>query len=114
MAEDTKKNGNGNGNSHVDGCMCMGCRGGMMGPGGMGYGRRGGWTFFLLRTLLTILILMIVFWFGVQVGRMSSRGFGYGGARGVMMMRGGSGGGYPITGYNPGGPMIPATSTAAM
>jgi hypothetical protein len=102
MADDTKKNG------HVDGCLCMGCRSGMM-PGGMGYGRGGRGTFFLLRTLLTVLILIIVFWFGVQVGRLSD-GYGFGRDRGVMMMRGGYG--YPV-GYNPGSPMMSAGSATS-
>jgi hypothetical protein len=63
------------------------------------------WTFFLLRTLLTVIILMFVFWFGVMVGRISSAGF----SRSYMMRTG-----YPtpITNYNPGGPMIPVNGTA--
>ncbi len=40
--------------------VCEGCHGCQCG------GR--GWLFFLLRALLTLLILMIVFWFGVAVG----------------------------------------------
>jgi hypothetical protein len=85
-------------NNHVEGCMCMGCR---------GYGRMGGgghhWTFFLLRTLITVIILIIVFSFGVQVGRMT--GF----HRTASMMRMGT----TPTGYNPGGPMIPATNATS-
>jgi hypothetical protein len=69
----------------------------------MGMGGRH-WTFFLLRTLITIIILMVVFWFGVQVGRLNS---GFRRESGVMMMRGayGYGGGTGIV--NPGGPMMP-------
>lgn len=63
MAADDKKN------------MTCNCGGGRMG---------GHWTFFLLRTLLTILILMIIFWFGVQVGRMT----GYAGREDFMMRSG--------------------------
>src|ERR1700690_246700 len=84
-------------NGHGGVCTCMGCP---------GYGRH--WTFFLLRTILAILILMMVFWFGVQVGRLSS----FGGGR-FMMMRGD----YSTGAYGTGSwamPMMPvrgATST---
>jgi len=40
-------------------CNCSGC-----------HGR--GWTFFLLRALLAVIVLMIVFWCGVAAGRLSS------------------------------------------
>ena len=63
-----KRNGNGNGGNV---CMCPGCH----------YGGRG-WTFFLLRALITIIILMFVFWFGVAAGRL---GTGYGWDRESMM-----------------------------
>lgn len=79
MAEDKK-------NSRGEVCMCPACMGG---------GRQG--MFFLLRTLLTVLILIIVFWFGVKVGQLS-----VGGGERLMMTRTG----YPITTYNPGGPLI--------
>lgn len=59
------------------------------------------WTFFLLRTLLTILILMIIFWFGVQVGRMT----GGAAAREDLMMRGG---------YGRAMPMMQMTSSSTM
>jgi hypothetical protein len=65
------------------------------------------WTFFLLRVLITILILMVVFWFGLAVGRMSS---GY--ARGAMLMRRGYA--YPMGMQNAAGgamPMMGSTTT---
>ncbi len=67
MAEE-KKNGNG---KMVGGMTCScGC-----GCGGFGsHGRH--WTFFLLRVLITIIILMMVFWFGVAAGRLSGIGWG--------------------------------------
>jgi hypothetical protein len=89
MAEE-KKNGNGKGMT----CSC-------------GYERH--WTFFLLRTLITIIILMVVFWFGVAAGRLGDAGYGR------YMMRTG----YATPAYNGAGgmgsgmPMIPATSTSA-
>ena len=90
MAENGK-NGKMNGNV----CTCPGCTYGFSSGGRH-------WTFFLLRTLLTILILMLVFWFGVVAGRL-------GDARGnYYMMRGYN---YPITSYNPGGPLMPASGT---
>jgi hypothetical protein len=49
------------------------------------------WTFFFLRTIITVLILMIVFWFGVQVGRISG---GY--AHDGFMMRGDYGQAMPM------------------
>ncbi|HVO28572.1 MAG TPA: hypothetical protein VMT81_01140 [Candidatus Paceibacterota bacterium] len=108
MAEE-KKNG-----GHGEGCVCPACYGktgmGMMGGRwscGCGYGRH--WTFFLLRTLLTILILIVVFWFGIMVGRLSASGY----ARTTRMMAaGGYGGNYPIGAYNPGGPMMRAGATS--
>lgn len=65
---DEKRNGNGKMNgSHGMTCDCTsGC--GCMCHSGMGGGRH--WTFFLLRTLLTIIILMFVFWFGVMAARL--------------------------------------------
>ncbi len=88
MAADDKKNGNG---SHPEGCRCMGCHGSM--SGGCSCGHGGHWTFFLLRALITVLLLMVVFWFGVAVGRMSSS---Y--ERNGLMMRGY--GAYPVGVYN--------------
>jgi len=88
MAADDKKNGT---------CDC-------------GHMRGGHWTFFLLRVLITILILMVVFWFGLAVGRMSS---GY--ARGAMMVRRGYA--YPMGLQNAAGggavPMMDASTTPA-
>lgn len=81
MAEE-KKNGNGK----MGGGMTCGC-----GCGGHGHS----WMFFLLRTLLTIIILMVVFWFGVVAGRLGDirsyvrNGYAspaYGGAGGAMPM----------------------------
>src|SRR5579863_5243145 len=83
MAAEDKKNG----------MVCAGCNG----CGCTGRGRS--WMWFLLRTLLTIIILMFVFWFGVAAGRLSSAGF----ERGYMMREGYGAGGY----VNPGGPMMP-------
>lgn len=71
-------------------------------------GHGGHWTFFLLRTLLTILILMVIFWFGVQVGRMSSGGYG---ARSEFMMRGGYGRAMPM--MQMGATSTPVTGAAA-
>jgi hypothetical protein len=91
MAEE-KKNGNG---KMGDGMMCS-----------CGYERH--WTFFLLRTLLTIIILMVVFWFGVVAGRLGDAG----GARGYMMRYGYA---TPTTSNSAGGmgmPMIPAGATS--
>jgi hypothetical protein len=71
MAEE-KKNGNGKMMGGNGGGMTCGC--------GCGHGHH--WTFFLLRTLLTIIILMVVFWFGVVAGRLADyrgamRSYGY-------------------------------------
>lgn len=74
-----KKNGGG-----ADAMVCYSCHGCQCG------GR--GWTFFLLRTLLTVFILMIVFWFGVSVGALGSRGAG----RYSMMPWGSNAGGAPM------------------
>lgn len=72
------------------------------------------WTFFLLRTLFTIIILMVVFWFGVMAGRIGDGSYGY------RMMRGYGYYAYPNEVYNDNGsggvvmPMMPirgATST---
>jgi hypothetical protein len=91
---DDKKNG------MMNGGMCPGCHS----CGCTGRGRH--WTFFLLRVILTILILMIVFWFGVAAGRLSDAGLGrYG------MMRDYSNGGNG-TGAWPMMPINGATSTA--
>ncbi len=106
-----KKNGRSNGNSSAgggacscaagDGCNCAhgcGCRCG-------GHGHH--WTFFLLRTLLTILILMVAFWFGVAASRIGS----YGWSRDGMMY----GRYYYPSAYGSGGiaaPMIPANGTS--
>ena len=88
---DEKKNGRTNGGMTCDcmsGCSC-GCH--------QGGGRH--WTFFLLRTLLTIIILMVVFWFGVAASRvgeynrsnampMYTRGmYGYGTGGAMPMLR---------------------------
>lgn len=88
-------------NNHGEGCTCPVCGGSgvMMGKGcRCGWGRAcgcgGRWVFFLLRTIITILILMVVFWFGVQVGRMTSS---Y--SRGGLMMRGGYDTSYADGGY---------------
>jgi hypothetical protein len=75
MAEE-KKNGKSNGST----CSCMGMTGCTCGSGcGCGCGGHGSrGLFFLLRVLITIIILMMVFWFGLAVGRMSD-GYGRGG-----------------------------------
>lgn len=86
-----KKNG---GNGGSDAMVCYSCHGCQCG------GR--GWMFFLLRTLVTIFILMIVFWFGVAAGAL-------GGGR-YYLMHGWSSGGTPV-------PMMQlrgATSTTTM
>ena len=95
MAEDKK-----NGMMHGAGCMCSGC-GMKMGMGASmgGWGRH--WTFYLIRVLLTILILMVVFWFGVAVGRLSS-----GIARDRYM--GENSGAYPMM-----GDMMPGNATSS-
>jgi hypothetical protein len=94
MALEEKKNGKMTGGATCT-CGCGASDGSMM-SGGCGCGRGGHgrhWTFFLLRTLLTVLILMIVFWFGVVAGRIGSGyygrpmmmgGYGYG-SSGMMM-----------------------------
>lgn len=104
MAEE-KKNGKMNGGMTCGCAGAMGCNcqhGCGCGCGGHGHS----WTFFLLRTLLTIIILMVVFWFGVVAGRL-------GGVRSYMIRTG-----YATPAYNGGGmgagvPMIPANTTSS-
>lgn len=97
MAEDKK-------GAHGEGCMCSSC-------GGCGCQHGKHWTFFLLRVLITIIILMMVFTFGAFIGKLTSNS-SY--ARRTMMMRyGGTPGG--MYGGGMGMPMMRAngaTSTA--
>jgi hypothetical protein len=93
--DEQKKEGKGN----VCTCGCCGSHNGMMGMG-CACGAHGG-TRMLFRLLLVIIILILVFWFGVRLGelRESIRGYGGYGSYGYAPMR-------MMQGY---GPMIPAT-----
>lgn len=59
---------------HMHGC----CHGWGFGPGRI-----------LIRILLTLLVLFVVFWFGVKVGELKA-GYGFGGYGQTRMMRTGS------------------------
>jgi hypothetical protein len=98
MADD-KKNGGSKDINHGDDCMCSTCNGVMGKMCNCGCRHGGHWTFFLLRALITIIILMIVFAFGAAVGRMTSDFNGR-----YQIMRYGYGG-YPAGMYNAGGGM---------
>jgi len=101
--EDTKNN---QAQQNADGCKCFMCRGGI---NGNGCGHR----HFFLRLIIKLVILALVFWFGVKIGEfksefesefgfdhhhmmMSPYGEQYGGQYPVMMRGEGLGGGYPM------------------
>ena len=78
-----------------------------MGCSGCGCGGRG-WAFFLLRVLITIIILMMTFWFGLVAGRMG------GGWDRYYMMRAYPADGTGVSGVVPMMPLKGATSTPMM
>ena len=90
---------------HPEGCMCRMCQGSGM-QGGMGYRcGRGGWGWAIVRLIIALIIVGVVFCIGVMVGEL--RVLVNGGYRmmhysGRMM--------YPGQ-VQPGGPMIPATTS---
>ncbi len=99
-----------NNQQHPEGCKCWKCQGGQM---DCGYCRKHNPWYHLARWALAILVIVVVFWFGLFIGRLEGQ---LGGGRTMMRhsYSGGYGHAYPMMqgGYGSMGTHSQATQSA--